>query len=68
MPAMLNQANNRGWPAFEGLLRGMLRFLEPYLRNAQLTVSVRNLYKVRPVRSRGRKNGISNDRVFGSGL
>lgn len=46
MPAMLNQAGNQGWPAFEGLLRGMLRFLEPYLRNAQLTVSVRNLYKV----------------------
>lgn len=46
MPAILYQAGNRGWPAFEGLLRGMLRFLEPYLRNAQLTASVRDLYKV----------------------
>ena len=46
MPAMLMFPGNRGWPAFQGLLRGLLRFLEPYLRNAQLTEAVRLLYKV----------------------
>lgn len=47
MPAMLIYPGNRGWPAFQGLLRGLLRFLEPYLRNAQLTEAIRLLYKVR---------------------
>jgi CCR4-NOT transcription complex subunit 1 len=46
MPAMLMYPGNRGWPAFQALLRGLLRFLEPYLRNAQLTEAIRLLYKV----------------------
>lgn len=50
---MLMYPGNRGWPAFQALLRGLLRFLEPYLRNAQLTEAIRLLYKVRH-RSRGR--------------
>lgn len=45
MPALLSQTENRGWGAFEPLLRGMLTFLEPYLRDSQLNVSVRTLYK-----------------------
>ena len=50
MPAMLMYPGNRGWPAFQALLRGLLRFLEPYLRNAQLTEAIRLLYKVYVVR------------------
>lgn len=46
MPKLL-QANNRiGWPHFQRLIIALLRFLEPYLRNADLTDAVRLLYKV----------------------
>lgn len=46
MPALLGQTGNRGWGSFEVLLRGMLTFMEPYLRDSQLNISVRTLYKV----------------------
>lgn len=35
----------KGWPFFQQLLISLLRFLEPYLRQAELTDSVRLLYK-----------------------
>lgn len=43
MPKLVN--DNVGWPFFQKLLIALLRFLEPYLRNAELTDSVRLLYK-----------------------
>lgn len=43
MPKLVN--DQQGWPHFQKLLIALLRFLEPYLRNAELTDSVRLLYK-----------------------
>ena len=43
MPKLVT--DQQGWPHFEKLLIALLRFLEPYLRNAELTDSVRLLYK-----------------------
>ena len=43
MPRLVS--DNRGWPHFQRLLISLLRFLEPYLRQAELTDSVRLLYK-----------------------
>lgn len=43
MPKLVN--DQQGWPHFQRLLIALLRFLEPYLRNAELTDSVRLLYK-----------------------
>ena len=43
MPKLVNDPV--GWPFFQKLLIALLRFLEPYLRNAELTDSVRLLYK-----------------------
>ena len=46
MPKLLLAASHKGWPNFQRLLLALLRFLEPYLRNAELTDAVRLLYKV----------------------
>ena len=46
MPKLLLAPNHKGWPSFQRLLLALLRFLEPYLRNAELTDAVRLLYKV----------------------
>ena len=48
MPKLLLAPNHKGWPSFQRLLLALLRFLEPYLRNAELTDAVRLLYKVSP--------------------
>ena len=48
MPKLLLAPQHKGWPNFQRLLLALLRFLEPYLRNAELTDAVRLLYKVRP--------------------
>ena len=46
MPKLLLAPSHKGWPNFQRLLLALLRFLEPYLRNAELTDAVRLLYKV----------------------
>jgi CCR4-NOT transcription complex subunit 1 len=46
MPKLLLAQRQEGWPHVERLLLALLRFLEPYLRNADLTDAVRMLYKV----------------------
>ncbi len=48
MPKLLLAPGQRGWPHFQRLLVALLRFLEPYLRNADLTDAIRLLYKVPP--------------------
>ena len=45
MPKLLLVPGQKGWPHFQSLLVALLRFLEPYLRNAELTDAVRLLYK-----------------------
>ena len=46
MPKLLLAPEQRGWPHFQRLMIGLLSFLEPYLRNADLTEAIRMLYKV----------------------
>ena len=46
LPKLLLAPGHKGWPHFQRLLVALLRFLEPYLRNAELTEAVRILYKV----------------------
>ena len=46
MPKLLLAPSHKGWPNFQRLLLALLRFLEPYLRNAELTDAIRLLYKV----------------------
>lgn len=46
MPKLVLAGGQAGWPHLERLLVALLRFLEPYLRNADLTDAIRNLYKV----------------------
>ena len=48
MPKLLLAPDQRGWPHFQRLMTGLLSFLEPYLRNADLTEAIRMLYKVGP--------------------
>lgn len=48
MPKLVLAPGQAGWPHLERLLVALLRFLEPYLRNADLTDAIRNLYKVPP--------------------
>lgn len=45
MPKLLQVPGHQGWPHFQRLLVALLRLLEPYLRNAELTEAVRFLYK-----------------------
>lgn len=43
MPRLLSAPGHRGWGAYLQLLLAQLRFLEPFLRNAELTDAVRRL-------------------------
>ena len=45
MPKLLQVPGHQGWSHFQRLLVALLRLLEPYLRNAELTEAVRFLYK-----------------------
>ncbi|KAG2489762.1 hypothetical protein HYH03_011713 [Edaphochlamys debaryana] len=45
MPRILTAPLASGWPLFAGLLIALLRFLEPYLRVADLAESIKQLYK-----------------------
>ena len=45
MPKLLLAPGHAGWPHFQRLLVALLRFMEPYLRSAQLNDAVRLLYK-----------------------
>lgn len=47
MPALLQAPGQAAWPHLQRLLLALLRFMEPYLRNADLIEAVRVLYKVR---------------------
>eukprot|EP00026_Physarum_polycephalum_P000086 Phypoly_transcript_00086.p1 GENE.Phypoly_transcript_00086~~Phypoly_transcript_00086.p1 ORF type:complete len:2362 (+),score=414.48 Phypoly_transcript_00086:843-7088(+) len=45
MAKLLLAKSQKGWPMFQGLLEELFRFLEPYLRSAELTEPIRLLYK-----------------------
>ncbi|KAJ0112073.1 hypothetical protein Patl1_00174 [Pistacia atlantica] len=45
MPKLLIGNSQKGWPFIQRLLVDLLQFLEPFLRNAELGVPVRFLYK-----------------------
>ena len=45
LPRLLTDHGRKGWPLLQRLLTAILRFLEPYLRNAELSEPVRLLYK-----------------------
>lgn len=42
---LLKGQGQAGWPSFQYLLVELFKFLEPYLRNAELSESIRLLYK-----------------------
>lgn len=46
MPKLLLAPAQQGWPLFAALLVALLQFQEPCLRVADITDSVRSLYKV----------------------
>jgi CCR4-NOT transcription complex subunit 1 len=45
MPKLLLTKAQKGWPLFQRLLTELFKFLEPYLRNAELSEPIRMLYK-----------------------
>lgn len=45
MPKLLLANQQKGWPWFQRLLVTLFKFMEPYLRNAELSDPVRLLYK-----------------------
>merc|ERR1719321_792628 len=45
MPKMLTAKGQRGWVLYQRLISQLFLFIEPYLRNLQLTDSMRLLYK-----------------------
>eukprot|EP00245_Coleochaete_scutata_P016680 TRINITY_DN7878_c0_g2_i2.p1 TRINITY_DN7878_c0_g2~~TRINITY_DN7878_c0_g2_i2.p1 ORF type:complete len:485 (-),score=71.36 TRINITY_DN7878_c0_g2_i2:119-1471(-) len=45
MPKLLLVNGQKGWPLFQRLLISLFKFMEPYLRNAELSDPVRLLYK-----------------------
>ncbi|KAI8335037.1 CCR4-Not complex component, Not1-domain-containing protein [Chlamydoabsidia padenii] len=45
MPKLLLAENQKGWPTFEKLLIGLIQFLVPFLRNAELKDTTRMLYR-----------------------
>ncbi|KAL1213558.1 hypothetical protein V5N11_000630 [Cardamine amara subsp. amara] len=45
MPKLLSLNDHKGWPYVQRLLSGLLQFLEPFLRNAELRGPVHFLYK-----------------------
>eukprot|EP00271_Cylindrocystis_brebissonii_P006803 TRINITY_DN1962_c0_g1_i2.p1 TRINITY_DN1962_c0_g1~~TRINITY_DN1962_c0_g1_i2.p1 ORF type:complete len:788 (-),score=204.67 TRINITY_DN1962_c0_g1_i2:764-3127(-) len=44
MPKLLVASGHKGWPILQRLLVALFKFLEPYLRNAELLAPVRLLY------------------------
>lgn len=48
MPRLLGAPGHRGWGAYLQLLLAQLRFLEPFLRNAELTDAVRPACHAQP--------------------
>jgi len=46
MPKLLLSKSQKGWPLFQRLLVELFKFLEPYLRNAELNEPIRLIYKV----------------------
>mmetsp|Transcript_26187 Transcript_26187/g.86121 ORF Transcript_26187/g.86121 Transcript_26187/m.86121 type:complete len:2355 (-) Transcript_26187:1156-8220(-) len=45
MPKLLQSSNKKGWMPFQRLLVGLFRYLEPYLRSAELHEPIKVLYK-----------------------
>ncbi|KAK9148278.1 hypothetical protein Scep_007035 [Stephania cephalantha] len=45
MPKLLSGNSQKGWPLFQRLLVVLFKFMEPYLRNAEMGESVHFLYK-----------------------
>ena len=45
LPRLLVDHNRKGWPLLQRLLTAALKFLEPFLRSAELTETVRLLYR-----------------------
>eukprot|EP00218_Dolichomastix_sp_CCMP3274_P016752 CAMPEP_0170132442 /NCGR_PEP_ID=MMETSP0033_2-20121228/245_1 /TAXON_ID=195969 /ORGANISM="Dolichomastix tenuilepis, Strain CCMP3274" /LENGTH=2427 /DNA_ID=CAMNT_0010367803 /DNA_START=38 /DNA_END=7318 /DNA_ORIENTATION=- len=45
MPRLLMDHGQKGWPLLQRLLTAVMRFMEPYLRNAELNEPIRLLYK-----------------------
>ncbi len=45
MPKLLLTKAQKGWPLFQRLLVELFKFLEPYLRSAELSEPIRMLYK-----------------------
>ncbi|XP_020592534.1 CCR4-NOT transcription complex subunit 1 isoform X2 [Phalaenopsis equestris] len=45
MPKLLTINSLKGWPFFQRLLVDLFKFVEPYLRNAELSESVQSYYK-----------------------
>eukprot|EP00250_Pteridium_aquilinum_P021342 c25093_g1_i1 orf=270-7661(-) len=45
MPKLMLSNNQKGWPYIQRLLVALFKFMEPYLRNADLSDPVRTLYK-----------------------
>jgi CCR4-NOT transcription complex subunit 1 len=45
MPKLLLSNPQKGWPLFQRLLVALFKFMEPYLRNADVSDPVRLLYK-----------------------
>ncbi|AQL10269.1 transcription regulator [Zea mays] len=45
MPKLLMSNSQKGWPFFQRLLVALFKFMEPYLRNAELPEAVDLLYK-----------------------
>merc|ERR1719183_1201653 len=45
MPKLLMAKAQRGWPLFQRLLADLFKFLEPFLRGAELNEPIRLLYK-----------------------
>ncbi|KAG0608479.1 hypothetical protein M758_8G108900 [Ceratodon purpureus] len=45
MPKLLLSNSQKGWPLFQRLLVALFKFMEPYLRNADVSDPVRLLYK-----------------------
>ncbi|XP_051196211.1 uncharacterized protein [Lolium perenne] len=45
MPKLLLCNSQKGWPLFQGLLVDLFKFMEPYLRNAEMGQPIHLLYK-----------------------
>mmetsp|Transcript_59972 Transcript_59972/g.147448 ORF Transcript_59972/g.147448 Transcript_59972/m.147448 type:complete len:494 (+) Transcript_59972:372-1853(+) len=45
MPRLLQAKASKGWTAFQRLMIGLFKYMEPYLRNAELHEPIKLLYK-----------------------